>query len=69
VSPDDLYEEPSLKSPAQIRKLVPGKNDKERAAKLAPFTVKESSGHTLVSAEDKRAPVLLSAKAAFSQEA
>jgi hypothetical protein len=62
---DDLLEEPSLKSPAQIRKLVPGKNDKERAAKLAPFTVKESSGHTLVSEDDKRPPVALTAQAAF----
>jgi len=65
VCAQDLYEEPSLKSPAQIRKLVRGKNDKERAAKLAPFTVKESSGHTLVHEDDKRAPVAISAQAAF----
>lgn len=63
---DDVIEEVKLKSPAQLRKLVPGKNDKERAAKLAPFTVKESSGHTLVHEDDKRAPVALSAQAAFA---
>lgn len=61
----DVFEEPSLKSPAQLRKLVPGKNDRERAAALATFTVKESSGHTLVSVDDKRAPVAISAQAAF----
>lgn len=63
----ELLEEPELKSPAQLRKLMPGKNDKERAAHLAPFTVKESSGHTLVHEDDKRAPVQLSAQAAFAR--
>jgi len=65
LAEDDLFEEPKLKSPAQVRKLVPGKNDKERAAKLAAFTVKESSGHTLVHEDDKREPVALTAQAAF----
>lgn len=62
----ELTEEPELKSPAQVRKLVPGKNDKERASKLAEFTVKESSEHTLVPADDKRQSVKESAKTAFS---
>ena len=66
TSPEDLFEPAELKSPAQMRKLVPGKNDKERAAALAPFTVKESSGHTLVHESDKRHPVLLTAQAAFA---
>lgn len=63
---EDLFVEPSLKSPAQVRKLVPGKNDKERAAKLAAFTVKESSGHTLVHEDDKRPAIALDAKQVFS---
>lgn len=62
----DAYEAPALKSPAQLRKLVPGKNDKERAAKLAAFTVKESSGHTLVHEDDKRPAIALDAKQVFS---
>jgi hypothetical protein len=64
---EDLLEEPSLKSPAQVRKLVPGKNDRERAAKLAAFTVKESSGHTLVSEDDKRPAIALDAKQVFAR--
>lgn len=63
---EEVQEEPELKSPAQLRKLVPGKNDKERAAKLAPFTVKESSGHTLVHEDDKRPPAKLLARDEFS---
>lgn len=61
----DLHEEPSLKSPAQLRKLVPGKNDKERAAKLAALTVKESSGHTLVHEDDRRPAIALAASQDF----
>lgn len=62
----DMYEEQPLKSPAQIRKLVPGKNDKERAANLAAFTVKESSGHTLVHEGDRRPAIGHSAQQAFA---
>lgn len=62
----DLLEEPSLKSPAQVRKLVPGKNDKERAAALSAFTVKESSGHTLVHEDDKRPSVRALIRSEFS---
>jgi len=67
LAKDDLFEEPELKSPAQVRKLVPGKNDKERAANLAKFTVKESSGHALVHEDDKRPAVSLTAQAAFAR--
>ena len=51
----DLYvREP--KSPAEVEKLMPGKNKEERAAALAPFVVKESSGTNLVPDDDPRAP-------------
>lgn len=62
----DITDPPTLKSPAQMRKLVPGKNDKERAAALAPFTTKESSGHALVPDDDKRLGVKESARQVFS---
>lgn len=62
----DVTSEPELLSPAQVRKLVPGKNDRERAAALAEFTVKESSGHTLVHEDDKRPSVKESARQAFA---
>jgi hypothetical protein len=48
-------------------KLAPGKNGKERAAVLEPFVKKESSGHTLAHASDKREPVRIDAKAAFGE--
>lgn len=57
--------EPEMKSVAQVAKLLPGKNDKERRALLAPYTSKESSGHTLVSNDDPRPAVALDAKSAF----
>ena len=50
----------------EMKKLVPGKNDKERAAVLAPFVVKESSGHTLVHEDDRRPAIALSPQAAFA---
>ena len=61
----DILKEPSLNTPAQVRKLVPGKNDKERRAALAAFTVSESSGHTLVHEDDKR-PSVASASDVFA---
>lgn len=67
IDHNDLFEEPSIKSPAQVRKLVPGKNDKERAAKLAAFTSKESSGHTLVHEDDKRPAIALAASQVFAR--
>lgn len=69
LSVKDLRTEPELISPAQLRKLLPGKNDKERAALLAQagFTVKESSGHTLVHEDDRRQAVVISPQAAFAR--
>ena len=64
---EDIVSAPELLSPAQVRKLVPGKNDRERGAALAEFTVKESSGHTLVHEADKRSDVKESARKEFSR--
>jgi hypothetical protein len=58
----DLYDPPSLKSPAAIEKLLP----KEQRALLDELTVKESSGHTLVHESDKRPAIRVDAKSAFS---
>lgn len=65
VNASDVTAPPELIGITEAKKLAQGKNDKERAAKLAPFTVKESSGHTLVHEDDKREPVALTAQAAF----
>jgi hypothetical protein len=56
-----FYDPPKLKSPAQIEKLLP----KDQRSILAELTVKESSGHTLAPAEDKRAAVKQSAQLDF----
>lgn len=53
-----IYEEPKLKSPAQLEKII----DKKE---LAPFIVSESSGLSLVPDTDKRAPAKRDAKADF----
>ena len=58
----ELYDVPSLKSPAQVEKLLP----KEQRALLDELCVKESSGHTLVHESDKRPAVKLDAASAFS---
>lgn len=50
----------------EIEKLAPGKNKEARAMFLSAMVVKESSGHTLVHASDKRDAVRVDAKAAFS---
>jgi hypothetical protein len=57
----DEIVESKIKSPAQIEKLLP----KEHRSILAELTVKESSGHTLAPAEDKRAAVKQSAQLDF----
>lgn len=49
-----------------ILKLCPGKNAAEREAYLADWTVKESSGHTLVPDSDKRDAVRVDAASAFA---
>lgn len=55
-----IFEEPKLKSPAQLEKIV----TKDWVAK---FTVRESSGHVLVEESDKRPAVTrLTAKDAFT---
>ena len=53
---DDLFEEPSLKSPAALERLAPGKNKAERAAAIESLIVKESSGTTLAPESDPRPP-------------
>ena len=60
---EQLLDDPKLKSPAEVEKLLP----KEERAKLADVTVKESSGHTLVHESDKRPAVKLDAASAFSK--
>lgn len=61
----EITSEPKLNTPAQVRKLVPGKNDRERKEALSAFTITESSGHTLVHEDDNR-PSVASAKDVFS---
>jgi Protein of unknown function (DUF2800) len=62
LATDDLYDEPSLKTPAAIEKLLP----KEQRALLDELCVKESSGHTLVHESDKRPAIKVDAKSAFA---
>lgn len=57
---DDIYEPTTLKSPAQMEKIV---KDKQL---IEGLVVAESSGHTLVDSSDKRPAVKLSAKQEFS---
>lgn len=52
----------SIKSPAQIEKLL----TKEQKAELAELTESSSSGFTLAPAEDKRPPARMDAKAEFT---
>jgi hypothetical protein len=65
-SPFEIWEQPTLIGIGDAEKMAPGKNAKERAAVLEPFVEKKSSGHTLVHVSDKRDPVRIDAKAAFS---
>ena len=58
----DLYDTPSIKSPAAIEKLLP----KDQRGLLDELTVKESSGHTLVHESDKRPAIKVDAKSAFA---
>jgi hypothetical protein len=59
---DDMYDMPKLRSPAQLEKLIP----KEERDILAELTVRESSGHTLAPADDKRVAIKQSAKEDFA---
>ena len=58
----DLYEVPKMITPAAAEKLL-GKADKNL---LDDLCVKESSGHTLVHASDKRPAVRIDAQSAFA---
>ena len=64
--PYDIWKPVELIDIGDAEKLAPGKNAKERALVLEPFVEKKSSGHTLVHNSDKRDPVRIDAKAAFS---
>lgn len=63
---DELYAPKEMLGVTAIEKLAPGKNAKERAAVLAPFVTKVSTGHALAPEGDKRIAVRLDAKAAFA---
>jgi Protein of unknown function (DUF2800) len=67
-TPFEIWKPKELIGIGDAEKLAPGKNAKERAAVLEPFVKKESSGHTLVHVSDKREPLRIDAKAAFSVE-
>ena len=66
VLPMELYGPAPMLGVTEIQKLAPGKNDKERAAALAPFVTQDSSGHTLVHETDKRDAIRVDAKSAFA---
>lgn len=57
---DEIYEPTTLKTPAQMEKIV---KDKKL---IGTLVVAESSGHTLVDSSDKRPAVKLSAKQEFA---
>jgi hypothetical protein len=61
VLPDEFYTPAQLVSPAQVEKLLP----KDQRAILEELTVRESSGHTLAPAEDKRVAIKQSAQQDF----
>ena len=50
---DEIYER-KMKSPAEMEKLMPGKNKDVRSKMIAPLVTKQSSGVVLVPATDKR---------------
>ena len=62
LTESDLFDAPTLKTPAAIEKLLP----KEQRGLLDELTVKESSGHTLVHESDKRPAIKVDAKSAFA---
>lgn len=66
TDPSELYKEREFKNYGDLVEMAPGKNDKERKAVIAPFAVKQSSGHTLAPADDKRAAVKQSAQLDFA---
>lgn len=64
-----IFKPEELLPVGDLTKLAPGKNAAERESVLAPFTIKESSGHTLVHESDKRPAIRVDAKAAFAEVA
>ena len=66
VEVTELFKPAELINIGDAVKLAPGKNAKERDEVLEPFVERKSSGHTLVHISDKRDPVRIDAKAAFS---
>jgi hypothetical protein len=62
----DVWKPRELINVGDAEKLAPGKNAKERAAMLEPFVERKSNGHTLVHVSDKRDPIRIDAKAAFT---
>lgn len=58
----ECYAAPKVLTPAAIEKLLP----KEHRGLLDELTVKESSGHALTHASDKRPAIRVDAKSAFS---
>jgi hypothetical protein len=52
-----IYKPAEVNSPAQIERLMPGKNKEQRAKVLEPLTVKNSSGAVLVPEHDIRPSV------------
>ena len=65
ATPDEYMTEPKLRSPAQLEKLWPGKNAKERQANMADLVEKKSSGVNLVPVDDPRPAVQVGANADF----
>lgn len=61
----DIYEEPALKSPAQIEKMISGQKNRDEI--IAPLVKTVSSGVTLVSEDDPRPSVVTDAAEDFKQ--
>ena len=59
----EIFEEPALKSPAQMEKSL----GKEQKALIAPLVFAESSGLALVHESDKRPPAKIAAADAFKE--
>jgi hypothetical protein len=67
--PAEIWKPAELIGIGDAVKLAPGNNARERDLALESFVERKSSGHTLVHISDKREPVRIDAKAAFSAPA
>ena len=65
IKKSELLDDAPMKGITEIKKLAPGKNDKERTNFLSEFISRDSSGHTLVHEDDSRQAIRVDAKAAF----